>query len=60
MSERKYKVIEVVTGKVLASGMEFDIALALIRGYRITYFAESLNLIIAEEERAFADDRETN
>lgn len=56
MIERKYRVIEVMTNKVLASGMEFDIALAFIRGYRVTYFAEPLNLMIAEEERAGQHD----
>ena len=50
MNEKRYRVIEVLTGITLASGMTFDVALAFIRGYRMTFYEESLNLIIAEEE----------
>lgn len=50
MDEKRYRVIEVITGVTLASGMTFGVALAFIRGYRITFYEESLNLIIAEED----------
>lgn len=50
MDEKRYRVIEVTTGVTLASGMIFEVALAFISGYRMTFYEESLNLIIAEEE----------
>lgn len=48
MIEKKYEVLE--GSLVLASNMNFDIALAFIRGYRDTYYNEKINLIIREDK----------
>lgn len=44
MSEKKYEVYEGSTK--IASDMELDIALCLIKGYINTYFAQPTNLTI--------------
>lgn len=49
MAKKKYKVLNEY-GEVMASNMDFDIALLLIRGYRDTYYNDILNLTIKEEE----------
>lgn len=49
MAEKKYKVLNEY-GEVMASNMDFDTALLLIRGYRDTYYNDILNLTIKEEE----------
>lgn len=49
MEEKKYEVLNGI--KVLASNMEFEMALVFIEGYRNKFYNERLELTIREMDR---------
>lgn len=49
MEEKKYEVLNGI--KVLASNMEFEMALVFIEGYRNKFYNEKLELTIREMDR---------
>lgn len=53
MEEKKYMIIENIDSpfkKIIAKGLDLDIAIMIIKGYTETYFNESLNLTIKEDK----------
>lgn len=49
MEEKKYEVLNGI--KILASNMEFEMALVFIEGYRNKFYDERLELTIREMDR---------
>lgn len=47
MINKKYEILDEF-GTIIATGMEFDMAMAFIRGYAETFYNEHLNLTIRE------------
>lgn len=64
MKEERYSIYD-ETGAKLAEGMTLEMVMCFIRGFRMTFFHEELNLRIVEEEPEFtkykiASDDETD